>query len=93
MSIYDAGGNTFLIEQVRELQRRVRPYRRLQLSVRSRIDDSFKEHQGIVDAILAGDSNLAEVRLRTHVNVQGQRFSDLVESLERISAARLNSAA
>jgi DNA-binding GntR family transcriptional regulator len=84
-AIYEASQNAFLIEEVCALARRVRPYRRLQLRVRERLKTSFQEHEGIVNAILAGDSALAEERLRSHVIVQGQRFSDLVESMEKIS--------
>ena len=62
--------------------RRVRPYRRLQLRVRERLKTSFTEHEAIVNAILAGDSALAEETIRSHVLVQGQRFADLVASIE-----------
>jgi len=84
-AIYEASQNAFLTEEVRALARRVRPYRRLQLRVRERLRTSFQEHEGIVNAILAGDSALAEERLRSHVIIQGQRFTDLVESMEKIS--------
>ena len=70
------------------MQRQLRPFRRLQLRVKSRLANSFREHQGIVDAILAGDSEGAAERLRAHVTVQGQRFSDLVTSLDDLSAKR-----
>jgi DNA-binding GntR family transcriptional regulator len=42
---------------------------------------SYSEHQAIVDAILAGDGDLAAETLRGHVTVQGERFADLVASL------------
>ena len=67
------------------MQRQLRPFRRLQLRVKSRLADSFREHQEIVDAILAGDSESAAERLRAHVTVQGHRFSDLVSSLDDLS--------
>ncbi len=54
-----ASNNTFLAEEASALHRRLRPYRRLQLRVRDRVDNSFSEHQGIVDAILAGDVDAA----------------------------------
>ena len=79
-ALYEASQNDFLIEKVRRIERQVRPYRRLQLRVRSRLADSFHEHQEIVDATLAAHSDLAAERLRAHVNVQGQRFSDLMAS-------------
>lgn len=82
-AIYEASQNAFLIEEVRAVARRARPYRRLQLRVRERLKTSFQEHEEIVNAILSGDSALAEERVRSHVLIQGQRFSDLVESMEK----------
>jgi DNA-binding GntR family transcriptional regulator len=90
LALYEASQNAFLVEQVLEMQRRVRPYRRLQLRARARIIESFKEHEGIVEAVLAGDGELAAERLRAHVMVQGHRFVDLVESLEELSAAKVS---
>lgn len=80
-SIYTASHNEFLAEEATVLHRRLRPYRRLQLRVRNRMQTSYSEHQAIVDAILAGDSELAAERLRNHVTVQGERFADLISSL------------
>jgi DNA-binding GntR family transcriptional regulator len=84
LAIYEASQNAFLIEEVRALARRVRPYRRLQLRFRERLKTSFMEHEEIVSAILAGDSTRTEERLRSHVIIQGQRFTDLVESMEKM---------
>jgi DNA-binding GntR family transcriptional regulator len=85
VALYEASENGFLIEKVRQVQRQLRPYRRLQLRVPSRLKDSFQEHQGIVDATLAGDGERAAERLRAHVNIQGQRFSDLMASVEKLT--------
>jgi DNA-binding GntR family transcriptional regulator len=79
--IHAASHNSFLMEQAVLLQRRLRPYRRLQLRMRNRLKNSYSEHQGIVDALIAGDGELAAERLRSHVIVQGQRYGDLVASL------------
>jgi DNA-binding GntR family transcriptional regulator len=83
--IYAASHNGFLEEQTKTLHRRLRPYRRLQLRVRDRMDTSFSEHAGIVEAIIAKDAELAAARLRKHVVVQGQRFADLIASLSMIN--------
>jgi DNA-binding GntR family transcriptional regulator len=85
--IYTASHNEFLAEQATALHRRLRPYRRLQLRVRNRMQTSYSEHQAIVDAILAGDGELAAERLRKHVAVQGERFADLISSLASLKAA------
>ena len=85
-AIYAASHNTFLAEQAAALQRKLRPYRRLQLRVRNRIQRSFEEHQAIVDALREGDAEKAVLSVRNHVIVQGERFADLVSSLSRLDA-------
>jgi len=85
-ALYEASGNEFLIEQTLEMQRRARPYRRLQLRAPTRIDDSFAEHEEIVSAIQTRDGDLATEKLRQHVMLQGERFSNLVKSVEKLSA-------
>ena len=45
---------------------------------------SLREHEGVVQAILAGDAELTAQRLRDHVVVQGQRFADLVASMAEL---------
>jgi DNA-binding GntR family transcriptional regulator len=84
-AIYAGSHNAFLSEQAQQLQRRLRPYRRLQLRVRNRISTSFAEHETIVNAILAGDANKASAALRDHVVVQGERFGDLLASLAELA--------
>ena len=88
LRIYEASHNTFLLEQTSALHRRLRPYRRLQLRVRNRMSNSFDEHQAIVDAIGKGDSDLAAALLRSHVMVQGERFTDLVATMKDLAAAK-----
>lgn len=84
-AIYMASHNTFLFDQAATLQRKLRPYRRLQLRVRNRLQRSFAEHQAIVDALGAGDAEQAVQSVRAHVIVQGERFADLVSSLSRLT--------
>src|SRR5574337_247785 len=90
--IYEASHNGFLAEQATALHRRLRSYRRLQLRVRNRMQTSYSEHQGIVEAILAGDGERAAEALRSHVAVQGERFADLVASLASLKAGEADSA-
>ncbi len=86
--LYAASHNGFLEEQANALGKRLRPYRRLQLRVRDRMNSSFAEHAGIVEAILAQDGNLAATRITAHVVVQGQRFADLVATLPLLASDR-----
>lgn len=85
--VYRASHNAFLAEQALTLHRRLAPYRRLQLRVRQRVPQSLAEHAAIVAAILAGDATQAADALRSHVIVQGDRFTDLVADLRAPTAA------
>lgn len=79
--IREAARNGFLIGQADALQRRLKPYRRLQLRARDRIRASFREHGAVLAAMEAGDAEAAAAVMRGHVAVQGERFADLVASL------------
>jgi len=85
-AIYTASHNSFLFEQAAALQRKLRPYRRLQLRVRNRIQRSFEEHQAIVDALRDGSAEHLMTSVRDHVLVQGERFADLISSLSQLDA-------
>jgi len=82
-AIYAASGNRFLADQAIALHRRLAPFRRLQLRVRDRMKTSQREHEEILAAILEGEAGIAAERLRAHVAIQGERFSDLMASLEK----------
>jgi len=80
-AIYRASRNEFLAEQALALHKRLSAYRRIQLRARNRLVQSLQEHAGILEAIRAGDEQLAATRLHDHVLVQGERFSDMVLGL------------
>ena len=84
-ALYTGSHNSFLFEQATVLQRKLRPYRRLQLRVRHRLNGSFGEHQAILDALRAADTDAAVHAVRGHVLVQGERFADLIASLTRMA--------
>jgi DNA-binding GntR family transcriptional regulator len=86
-AIYAGAHSSFLVEQTTALHRRLRPYRRLQLRVRHRVANSFNEHAGIFEALLASNADLAAERLRAHILVQGERFTDLLASLASLRSA------
>jgi DNA-binding GntR family transcriptional regulator len=79
-AIYYASHNQFLIKEVLALHRRLSVYRRLQLRVRDRLYSSFSEHSGIIEAIIAGNGELAADLLRKHISIQSERFADLIAS-------------
>ncbi len=79
--LYSLSRNQYLMEQAIGLHNRLHPYRRLQLRVNNRMQTSFAEHEAIVNAIVAADESLSESLLKSHVSVQGHKFTDLIASL------------
>lgn len=82
-AILAGSNNSFLTQQVTALRRRLAPYRRMQLRVARRIRESFDEHQQIVEAIVAAHEREAELLLRKHVFIQGERFTDFLASFNK----------
>ncbi|MEZ5702623.1 MAG: GntR family transcriptional regulator [Burkholderiaceae bacterium] len=80
--IYQACGNPFLVQQTQALKNRLKPYRRLQLRMRNRIQQSLSEHREIVRAVELGDAEAAASAAREHVLIQGQRFNDFISLAE-----------
>ncbi len=78
--IYNQSGNAFLEQEALRLQKRLQPFRRIQLRFRGRIEQSMSEHEKIVEALSNGDVRTAETTLRKHVAVQGDKFHQLVAS-------------
>lgn len=85
--IYKQSGNAFLEQEARRLQKRLQPFRRIQLRFRGRIEQSMSEHELIVKALSSGDSELAETTLREHVSIQGNKFHQLIASFEKKDTA------
>lgn len=85
-AIYGASHNAFLHRECGALHRRLRPYRRLQLRVGSRMAESYREHAAVMSALLRRDAETAQSLLRDHVVVQGDRFADLIASLPQLDA-------
>ena len=78
--IYRGSHNGFLEEEALRLRRRLQVYRRLQLNFKGRIEDSYAEHEAITRAIIDGNEDLAASLLRAHVCIQGDRFTQWVNS-------------
>ncbi len=86
--LYEASGNRFLQSQALQLQKRLQPFRRLQLRVRGRIRQSLDEHRQILKAVEDGDGEAAGLLLRQHVTVQGEKFFDLMRGLDETSVRK-----
>lgn len=80
-AIYRASRNSFLAEQAFSLHKRLSSFRRIQLRARNRLTNSLAEHEGVLEALRAGDAEQAAARLRAHILVQGERFTDMMRAL------------
>ncbi|WP_425091717.1 GntR family transcriptional regulator [Tropicimonas sp. S265A] len=83
--IYAQAGNAFLEADVRRLQKRLRPFRKMQLQLRGRLAQSMEEHHRILDALEAGDADGVAHLLRDHVAVQGEKFHHLLAGLKSVA--------
>lgn len=81
--IYKAAGNSFLAAEAIKLQKRLRPFRRMQLRARGRMKQSMAEHAEILRMLKEGNPDGAANALRSHVAVQGEKFHDLLSSYEK----------
>ncbi|WP_269583488.1 GntR family transcriptional regulator [Roseibium sp. Sym1] len=79
--LYRQSGNGFLEQECLRLQRRLQPFRRVQLRVRGRMKQSMSEHEAIVAAVEEGDGDKAANAIRQHVSVQGEKFHHLMANL------------
>lgn len=80
-TIYRGSHNRYLAERTLSLRNRLAPYRRVQLRNRNRPQESFDEHEAILDAIVQGRPEEADRLLQRHVTVQGGSFHDFLASL------------
>lgn len=81
--IYELSGNKFLAAESARLHKRLQPFRRLQLKVRNRMQQSMAEHNAILQAIEKGDAEAASIAARDHVSVQGHKVNDLMASYQQ----------
>lgn len=81
--LYAASGNGFLATEARRLQKRLQPFRRMQLRVRGRMAQSMAEHRRILTALERGDAAAAQSELQSHIAVQGEKFNDLMAQYDR----------
>ncbi len=74
-----ASGNTKLLDVYRRLVGQMGPYRRPSAVLRGSFDRSIAEHQAIIDAARAGDSERAAALVVDHIRVPQRRLDSLSE--------------
>src|SRR5690606_21389393 len=65
--IYEAAESRYLRDLAEKLQKRLKAYRRMQLHLRGRLQQSMAEHEAILLALSEGDGARVASELRRHV--------------------------
>jgi len=86
-TLYRGSHNEVLVDVTLSVRRRVAPFRRVQFTSLARLASSHAEHQGIVDAILRGDSKATEELLYAHIMEVHDISQDYLISLRAASPA------
>ena len=81
-AIYEASRNAFLADQTRKLRNQVAAYRRRVTRMPNRIADTVREHEAIMQAILAHDPERAHSTMRDHVNLLGDNLLDFLAAFK-----------
>lgn len=81
--IYQGSHNDYLCETTVNLRNRLTPYRRFRLQSPARLKVSSAEHDRVLEAILAGDSERAASVMRAHLTIQSALLADIVSALDR----------
>lgn len=80
--IYEASCNAFLAEQTRSLRNRVAAYRRRVTRMPNRLEDTLREHEAIMAAIIARDPEAAHREMRAHLTLLGDNLLDFIAAFE-----------
>lgn len=81
-AIYEAANNAFLADETRRLRNRVAAYRRRVTHMPTRVEDTIREHEEIMEAILAHDPEAAHRAMRAHLTLLGENLLDLIAGLD-----------
>ena len=77
-AIFEGSHNAYLAEQARQLRLRLHPYRCYLLRIGDRLADAHAQHQALVDAVLAGNAQVAGEQMRHHLTLDKEQFADLL---------------
>ena len=77
--LYRASGNDYLIQQIMAIRKRTHPYRLRHFDQPGRLACSWREHAGILEAVLDGDEGAASRAATRHIVEGGQQFREFAE--------------
>ncbi len=78
--IYKSSGSRHIAKILTELHRNIRSYRKLSLSVPTRLENSVKEHRAILEAIKSADAELAERLCCEHIEAALNNLLPIVDT-------------
>ncbi|OCX60996.1 AsnC family transcriptional regulator [Thioclava sp. SK-1] len=81
-TIYEASGNSVLMEETQRMVRRLRPFRRSQLNLTGRLEASMREHDEILNAIEENEPERAAALMRAHINILSQSYDQYLAQIE-----------
>lgn len=81
-TIYEASCNAFLADQTRRLRNRVAAYRRRVTQMPTRIADTLREHEAVMEAMFAHDAERAHAAMRTHLTLLGDNLLDFIAAFD-----------
>jgi len=80
-TLYGASHNSHLCRQTIATRNRLGAYRRFQLRRNNRLQESFGEHEAVVNAITSGLAEDADRIMRAHISPQAAHITSLIASL------------
>lgn len=84
--IYRTAGNAILVEQVRQVRRKLAAYRQRGFDSPGRLAVSAREHADIVEAIRQGDGPRAGEAMRRHISAGGEALTALILAADAAAA-------
>ncbi len=85
-AIHLASGNTWLLEQLKQIELHINAYRSMPYDVRGRLEQSSQEHRDIFEAIVTGEDNKARNLMHDHMMLQGKRLPSILRALESLNS-------
>jgi DNA-binding GntR family transcriptional regulator len=81
-AIHATCGNSWLIDQLQQIEARINVYRLMPYEVVGRLEESMREHTEIYNAITKRRGMDANNLMRDHMMLQGMRLPQLLKALE-----------
>jgi DNA-binding GntR family transcriptional regulator len=91
LMVIDGTYNQDLIDTTNRLGIKLVPYRRFQLNYPGQSENNLRDHEAIMEAIVAGDYESAAELFRKHTNVQGDVLAEYI-AIGDHKAKQLNTA-